>query len=459
MLPPCGSAAEVNRRASNVVNFSKAEPVRAALAELWQLTPNGNAPRNDIHEIRHHPAFQRLLETCRDAYSGSGERGLDSALVEALLSLGIPAGLPPDSARLALPVDEAARTLDAAFRATECRRVHLAPLDLAFKLPQVSFGPVRICSPTLNELAELVDLPRLKRRFGRDRDFGVAKLSLFQWLIVEETGTIDRAPGYRSDPFLRLTGPDGKYRVKAPEARERIEPHRSRHPKAFEDALFFLLLLPWEDWTPGNVTWRGFLIPWVHSVDNDIFSSPKLPPSPDTLTWGETADPYEQGPERWVQVPVRPLGPFAKRATSSLTSLTIDHWSRVLKARESPLFETPVAHFLVRGFDTEGIDEFLSHIVTVEAALGLRSDSGMKNTLGMRIRHLLDDESCGERFKSLFETRSEFVHGRSGMKGISPENRRMARSLARRVASALIKRANCTKPESREGFLKELTNE
>ncbi|MDE0694444.1 MAG: hypothetical protein OXH76_01255 [Boseongicola sp.] len=444
------------------MSFKKAEPVRSALGELWQLKPDSSAPRKDTYEIRQHPAFQRLFETCRDAYSGSGERGLDSALVEALLSLGFPAGLPPDLAHLALPVEEAARTLDAALRATETRRFHLAPLDVALRLPEFSFGQAKICSPKLEGLAELVDLPRLKRRFGRDQDFGVAELSQFQWLIVEETGTIDRAPGYRSDSFLRLTGPDGKFRVKdhTSEALERIEPHKSRHPKAFEDALFFLVLLPWEDWTSRKVTWRGFSIPWVLTVDDDIFTPPKPPPPPDSLTWGEQLFRDQNGAEEWVNCPVR-LGTLDKRATSCLTRLTSGHWSRVLKARESALFKTPVAHFLVRGFDTEGIDEFLAHITTIEAALGNSGDrsGGSTKILGTRIGHLLDDASCGDTFKSLFQIRCEFVHGRKGMKDISSEDRRAARRLARRVTSALIRRANRTKVSSREDFLEELASE
>jgi hypothetical protein len=43
-------------------------------------------------------------------------------------------------------------------------------------------------------------------------------------------------------------------------------------------------------------------------------------------------------------------------------------------AKQSVLFETPIVHFLVRAFLAEGVDEFLAHITTIEAALGLRAD-------------------------------------------------------------------------------------
>ena len=77
MFPPCGSAANVNRSASTVVSFPKAEPVRGALAELWLLKPGSFAPPANAYEIRREAAFRRLLEACRGAYPNSGERGLD----------------------------------------------------------------------------------------------------------------------------------------------------------------------------------------------------------------------------------------------------------------------------------------------------------------------------------------------------------------------------------------------
>lgn len=456
---PRGSSRQMKRDAPRVVSFRKAVPVHAALKELWRLKPGSLAPPARIHEIRQDAAFRRLLDTCRDAYPVADGRSLDKALVEALQSLGIPAWLPTKLDHLALSPRDVAERLHAALHAKEIRCLHLAPLDLAFDLPRFSFGPARVCRPKPEELAELLDLPRLKRSFGRDQEFGVTELSNFQWLIVEETGSVDRPPGYRSDPFLRLTGPDGTFRVEdhSPKARKRIRPHRSRFPKAFEDALFLLLLFPWEDWTSDSVTGRGFSVPWVHSVDNDLFSPPRLPPPPDSLTWGEQLLTDESAVEHWVNLPVRP-GTLDGRA-DCLTDLKDEDWSRVMKARESVLFETPIVHFLVRGFDSDGIDEFLAHITTVEAALGHPDDrrtGGSTKNLGKRIGNLLGDAGCGERFKCLFDIRCEFVHGRGGMTDISSEDRRMARSLARRVVCALIRRTSTTGTGSREDFLKDL---
>ena len=258
-----------------------------------------------------------------------------------------------------------------------------------------------------------------------------------------------------------VAGSDGTFRVKdhLPEALERIQPHKSRHPKAFEDALFFLLLMPWETWTSGNVIWRGFSIPWVHTVDNDIFRPPKLPPPPGSLTWDEQVFRDDHGVEEWVRLPLRPGG-LTERASSDLAHRTTnDSWSLVQKARKSELFKTPVVHFLLCGFESDGIDEFLAHITAIEASLGHIDDSKrgeITKNLCRRISALLVDASCGKRFRNLFKVSSEFVHGRDGMKEISSEDRRTARNLAHRVVNALIDKANGAELGSREDFLKGL---
>ena len=94
-----------------------------ALTDLWRLRPPG--PDN----ILAHPAFERLREACRDGYPNAGKKGPAFALSTALRALGLPCHLQKDMADLALPVEEAAKGLDAALHATQARRIHLAPLD------------------------------------------------------------------------------------------------------------------------------------------------------------------------------------------------------------------------------------------------------------------------------------------------------------------------------------------
>jgi hypothetical protein len=111
------------------------------------------------------------------------------------------------------------------------------------------------------------------------------------------------------------------------------------------------------------------------------------------------------------------------------------------------------------------IDEFLAHVTTIEAALGLRADyqkifrvapdrhKGMRATNRMRgrVAGLLGDRLYADQYEQLFDVRSAFLHGRA-MTAISTQERVMARSLARQVVEALIlaTRAPIT---SREDFL------
>lgn len=154
------------------------------------------------------------------------------------------------------------------------------------------------------------------------------------------------------------------------------------------------------------------------------------------------------------------------------TELTVwdqSRWVIVEQAKQSVLFETPVAHFLIRAFLAEGVDEFLAPITTIEAALGLRADyqksfrvapdrhKGMRatNRIRGRVAGLLGDRSHADQYEQLFDIRSAFLHGRV-MTDISTQEQVMARSLARQVVEALILAAQSGQISSREDFLDRL---
>lgn len=420
-----------------------------AMTDLWRLRPPG--PDN----ILAHPAFMRLRESCCDDYPNAGKKGPNFALSTALRALGLPCHLQKDTAHLAMPVEEAAKGLDAALRATRARRVHLAPLDLAADLPPLVFGPARVCRLSAKELRGVIDAPRLRRFYPR-QDIDAERLSEFHWLIVEEVVVFEQEPEARAVPvlFMDLSQDLG-----------RIEPHKGRFPTALEEALFFLLLAPWESWsTMQEVDWRGFRVPWVYTIDSDIFVRPSSPPSPDTLSWEDRV--YDDGDggtyeeERPVELRLEDY------VATELPVWDQSRWTIVEQAKQSVLFETPIAHFLVRAFLAEGVDEFLAHITMIEAALGLRADyqksfrvapdrhKGMRATNKMRgrVAGLLGARRYADQYERLFDVRSAFLHGRA-MTAISTEERVMARSLAREVVEALILATQTGPISSREDFL------
>jgi hypothetical protein len=428
------------------------ETMISLMSELWRLRPPG--PDN----ILAHPAFEQLRQACCDAYPNVGKMKPGFGLSTALRALGLPCGLPKEAAHLSLPVEEAAKGLDAAMRATSAKRIHLVPLDLADDLPSLAFGPAKLGRQTADELRIHIDEARLKRCYPR-QDFDAERFSEFHWLVVEETLALELGPEARALPilFLDFSRDLGQ-----------IEPHKGTFPSAVEEALFFLLLVPWECWsTMPEFDWRGFRAPWVFSVDNDIFVHPKAPPSPDTLSWEPQIYDDHYGGTFEVERPVSLH--LADQVATELLEWDQSRWAIVEQAKRSILFDPPIVHFLVRAFLAEGIDEFLAHITTIEAALGLRADYqksyriapdrhkklGSTKKMGGRIAGLLGDRLYADHYEKLYDLRSAFLHGRT-MTAISTAERVMARSLARKVVEALVLATQAGHVQSREDFLDDL---
>jgi hypothetical protein len=251
------------------------EALIEALTSLWRV------PAPDPEKLRDVAAFKWLSKTALLDYpsehTGTISR-LDFALEGALLALGVPCKLRSGRAAPHVSAAVAARLLDQAFRATRCRRRHLVPLDQAGELPELTFGPVRLGKFSEPELRELLNASRLDRMFPHLPVIDTDHFSWCRWLVVEEELPLDPRPEARASPwrFNMMLGRDFG----------QIEPYKSRFPPAVENALFALLLPPWEKWTSElSIDWRGFDAPWVYSVVEDIFVQPLRPPSVDTLTW------------------------------------------------------------------------------------------------------------------------------------------------------------------------------
>lgn len=411
-----------------------------ALKPLWQLRPP------EPQKLSSTPAFVSLRETCERLYPKAGKKtGLGWALSYALRGLGMPCCLPPGSEEWGLSLEAAAVNLDAAFRKTHANRVHLCPLDCAGDLPELTFGPNSIRKLSAVELEQLVDQPRLKRTFSRS-SFDAARFSEFTWFIVRETVALDERVGARAIPFFYL---DWSTDFGA------IDPHKRAYPEAVETALAFLMLAPWEEWSESaELNWRCFRIPWIYTIDEDLFNRPEAPPSADTLSWqpdivydhyGEEVDLGER-PARWD---------LKEEISTELPTWVNDQgWSEFTRAQLSPLFSSPVLHFLLRAYRSTEIDEFLANITVIDSALGLHVDHGKGPTsrLVARLSNLLDGDA-GIVYRRLFNTRSEFVHGRA-MEEIPGQDRLFARRLARRATNALIKAASHV--ANREEYLDKL---
>jgi hypothetical protein len=200
------------------------------IAELWCPPPVGAN-----HFTR--PAFIRLVDYCKAIHSNAGAKmWLTMALFDALRSLGMPVRPKSDKASVSLSPTEAAHAIHLAF--TAARRVHLCPLDWAENPPDVLFGQSTMRLFSEKELMDLAEAERIQRAFPSS-EIDWKRLSRFHWLIVEEDVPLTTEPGARALPIM--------YK---PPKRDlgAFLPHQGQFPQAVEEALFLLLLGPWEEW-------------------------------------------------------------------------------------------------------------------------------------------------------------------------------------------------------------------
>lgn len=400
------------------------------------------------------PAFVALRETCERRYPGAGgPQYLNYTLSQAVSALGFRTDdQAPDGVRRVTPA-QAAVALDAAFRQTTARRTHLAPLDYAGELPSMGFGRARIRRFAAGELDDFIR-SHAPMRYAPAGKFETERLAQFTWLVVEEDIALAAEVGARSLPML--------FEGWASDL-GRIQPHKQRFPAVVEDALFALLTLPWEAVVEAReADWRPFGVPWVISLDDDLFAGATTIPSADTLSWGIRALTDHEG--ETVEV-LEPLTTEIEAGQEGRITLDEDRWRRIGRARASPLFHPPIAHFIVRGLLAEGIDEFLAHIVSLEAGLGSEADHknrkkladgsnpGPNQRVGIRLANLLGDPFALWNYLHLFGMRNAYVHGRP-MPDVPRPARLEARALARAALWRLIEIASGDEgPPERDAFL------
>lgn len=426
--------------------------LEASIAALWHLNPV------DWGELSRAPEFARLCDICQHRYPTSRvspRQRLVFALSNALRAFGLTNGSTSQGETL-ISIEDASAQLDAAFRRTQSIYTYLCPLDWAGNLPNLTFGSNYIKKFLAAELEDLVDAPRLKRTHPT-RAFDAECFSEFNWLVVKEVVPLGTKPETRT-----VRNFSNNFNVDFGS----IEPHPDRFPKSVELALFALLLVPWEDWTYyAAIDWRAFRVPWIYATHDDIFDLIAPPPSPDSLSWLQETGTDQHGEEVEFMVPAQ----LSLDCADASVALNDTAWLDLERARQSPLFETPIAHFLVRAFLSDGIDEFLAHITAIEAAVGLGIDydnrgrpklancknPGATKRMAMRLSALLQDQAAATDFEKLFDARSQYLHGRA-MDRIPGELRVSARRLARRTVTALTKVALDNPSLSRDEYLNKL---
>ncbi|WP_057385035.1 hypothetical protein [Pseudomonas aeruginosa] len=427
----------------------------AALQALWDIPPPG--PQN-LWSSRE---FAALMEVLVKLYrNGKATFALEVPIGNALRSLGLPCSTPHLPNHPRPDVDQMAAALAHEFQRTTTRRRYLCPLDMADELPTFQFGNAKMGRFTAAELEDLFDAPRLERCYPGIR-LDAQSLSQFHWLVVEEDVSVRSESGHRQFSLLDL--PFGKDLGE-------IVPHSGRFPAVVERALFFLLLAPWEDWAEmPEVDWRGFRVPWIYTLDDDLCAFPTPPPAPERLSW----QPHFQqvAPDEWEESE-RPAELKTSASAEDVRQALDSEWPsfQTPSTLASELFSTPVEHFLVRAFLSDGIDEVMAHLIVVEAAFGTESDhkpkqrlptdsrnEGATRRVAARLSAAIERPEAAKEYLDLYDMRCTYVHGRREGRILSTQQRVLARRLAREAANALVDLAQQVQPP-REEILLDLLN-
>lgn len=400
-----------------------------ALAPFWRMSSLSSF--NNIMKDKH---FSALKNYCIAHYSSVlDSMFIDIPLTRALCLAGAPcfAGGNPSTST----ITEVAAFLDTELTKTTATKIYLSPLDCASTIASFRFGNAEIRTFTTDELYVILGQQQLERLSWHKKS-DLNALAQFTWLMVKDTVAVDPDITRRNYNFLDQ---DFAHDYGA------IKPYYHHYPDAFKHALFVLLLAPWEVWVgEHSVEWRAFLIRWVHTVEDDLLIHPEFIPDADSLTWEPRIYTGAHGETIETNEPLElPLFCQDDEPRKHVHDQLLENTKTAI---QNGLINEAAKHHFLKAFLSDGVDEFLAHIVVIDACLGdpeeLKEELINVKVKGKclpptaklkyRLVGLLNDISVKKEIDNLYMLRSKYVHGRD-MHIISSQEKKQARSLARRT--------------------------
>ncbi|WP_235894177.1 hypothetical protein [Klebsiella pasteurii] len=373
-------------------------------------------------------------------------------LLWGLKKLGVPCFFTAGSPLAATDMDVTAMRCYEALMRRHVRQTYLCPLDCAGEIPEITFGNSSIKRFSKSELDVLLNSTQLQRQSGyTSADTGA--LSQFLWLMVEHD------EGLYSDFAKRYW-----FWFTSKDKPGTVYPYKHHYPEAVENAIFLLMLAPWEEWLVNEeYHWRPFDIPWVHTLSGDIFPQQQPIPSASSLTWVPHSYTDENGNWHEYDAPHEyNISLISEQLMPFLDSQACNHLETALIRG---LINVAARHQFVKAFLSDGVDEFLAHIVVIDACVGEKSVNGTlekkfkrlgtTGRLKYRLVGLLNDVSVKKSIDILYEARSNYVHGDT-LDKILGEHILLARILARKTLSAIISETSQLSGLTREEFLDDL---
>lgn len=179
-------------------------------------------------------------------------------------------------------------------------------------------------------------------------------------------------------------------------------------------------------------SWMGFDIPIKVEIHNDLLEPPGFAPPTKELRRHWITDIHPITEEEIEKPPIyldrnqlEELKELVKQA-QRFSDIKPDQWKFI---------DTSMG-YLAKAFFTEGLEQLLWHITTLEALFGEKS-KGIGETVKIRVSNILEKDKnkrkeIRKKFDDLYDLRSELVHGKTESKQVYVGHLWQARDLARR---------------------------
>jgi len=335
-------------------------------------------------------------------------------------------------------------------------KTYICPLNFIDQDLTMEFGSSRLgrCDP--DKLQEYFHKSMI---YFRGLNFDIQKLTAFNFLIINEEYTDEHLGEARTGlfAFMNREYTFGGFLI-----------HKQYFPKVVEDAIFYLLLAPWEEVLYESMdSIPTFSIPWVYETTDDILHNPHFLPDITQLAfepkWFSTPDGVEIEREVPIEIQMHPNF-FIETTKKNEDNL----WGKFEAVQDLPLFSKPIKHFFIRFFMSEGVDQLLALLTAIEAALALEMDLNTnwkkenlinhKNTnatrlISIRLNNLLGGEEHGKTFAEMYKLRNKYIHGHMTDEPISNQQMGNLYGVARKMILKLIDLSHEKRHLTREEIL------
>jgi hypothetical protein len=303
---------------------------------------------------------------------------------------------------------------------------HLALIEYVyFHKPRMDFGRYEITRFSKKELDCLLEND-IRADFYPWAAVPTSELARYWWLVVSETRP------------TRAIWRAGRISVSF-EDLDIVHRYYTELPPPIEQVLKELALFSWRaPWaTDADPRWEPCRIPFCLRVDDHLTTAPSGP-RVDTSAL-ETEPEFDHANKEVGERPAIRLH-FNEAEADAFERLARSEGTRLHAALSStwsrPLVEV-ASNFFAKAFVSDGLEQLLWHITTIEALVGERAE-GLTERLARRLAEALgasdsERESIRKRFRELYEFRSELVHGRTPKAEVLTRHLFEAREFARNL--------------------------